>query len=50
MKPCANEGRLKKSGKSSVPKGNAIPDSKPENAYKKNAKGAEKARAAGKRK
>lgn len=50
MKACMNENRLKKMGKSSVPKGNAIPDSKPENGVKKVAKAAVKARAADKKK
>lgn len=35
MKPCANENRLKKSGKSSVPKGNPVPYSKPQNTGKR---------------
>jgi hypothetical protein len=41
---------MKPKKKSAPPKGKMIPDSKPENTYKKVVKGAVKARAAGKRK
>lgn len=41
---------MKPKKKSAPPKGKIIPDSKPENSYKKAAKAGVKARAAGKRK
>lgn len=50
MKAYPDEKRHGAKKVSPPPKGNCVPDSKPENAYKKNAKGAEKARAAGKKK
>lgn len=49
MKPCGNEKRMKKTNESAPPKGKVIPDSKPENDYKKVGKKAEKARKADKR-